>query len=151
MVQLSHLYMTTGKNHSLDYRDLCRECALLFIDLFISLLFINNTVQVCQSFPSKEEGSFSIMTAVTIHSVFGAQENKTCHYFHFFPFYWPRDMGQDATILVSLMLSFKPAFSFCFSPLSESLWFLFTVCHQSGVVWISEVVDISPGNLDSIS
>ena len=25
MVQLSHMYMTTGKNHSFDYTDLCRQ------------------------------------------------------------------------------------------------------------------------------
>ena len=28
------------------------------------------------------------MAAVTIHSDFGAQENKTCHCFYFFPFYF---------------------------------------------------------------
>ena len=29
------------------------------------------------------------MAAVTICSDFGAQENKACHYFHFFPIYLP--------------------------------------------------------------
>ena len=29
------------------------------------------------------------MAAVTIHSDFGAQENKVCHGFHCFPIYWP--------------------------------------------------------------
>ena len=28
--------------------------------------------------------SFNFMTSVTIHSDFGAQENKICHCFHFF-------------------------------------------------------------------
>ena len=26
------------------------------------------------------------MAAVTLHNDFGAQEKKTCHYFHFFPY-----------------------------------------------------------------
>ena len=31
---------------------------------------------------SKEQASFNFMAAVPIHSDFGAQENKICHYFH---------------------------------------------------------------------
>ena len=53
------------------------------------------------------------MAAVTIHSDFGAQENKICHCFHSPPtlsicheVMWP-----DAMILNFWMLSFKPAFS----------------------------------------
>ena len=45
------------------------------------------------------------------------------------------------------------AFSQLFhSPLSlssRSFLVLFTICHQGGVICISEVIDISPGNLDS--
>ena len=33
------------------------------------------------------------MAAVTIHSESGVQENKICHCFHFFPFYWPWSDG----------------------------------------------------------
>jgi len=33
------------------------------------------------------------MAAVTVHSNFGAQENKICHCFHFFPFYLSRSDG----------------------------------------------------------
>ena len=47
--------------------------------------------------------SFNFVTTVTIHSDFGAQENKICHCFHFF--------GLDAMVLVFRVLSFKPAFS----------------------------------------
>ena len=43
----------------------------------------------CHSFPSKEQESFNFMSAATVCSDFGAQENKVCHYFHFFPFYLP--------------------------------------------------------------
>ena len=42
----------------------------------------------------KEQASFNFMAAVTICSDFGAQENKICHCFHFFPIYLPRsDVG----------------------------------------------------------
>ena len=51
------------------------------------------------------------MAALTICSDFGAQENKICHCFHFFPIYFPWSEELDAMILVSWMLSFKPAFS----------------------------------------
>ena len=50
MVQLSHLYITSGKKHSLDYTDLA--------------------VQVCRSFSSKGQVSFNFMAVVTIYSDF---------------------------------------------------------------------------------
>ena len=52
------------------------------------------------------------MTEITVHSDLGAQENKLCHCFHFFPLYICHEvMGLDAMILVFLMFHFKPAFS----------------------------------------
>ena len=51
------------------------------------------------------------MTAVTVHSDFGAQEKKVCHRFHFSQFICHEMMGLDAMILVFWMLRFKPAFS----------------------------------------
>ena len=42
------------------------------------------------------------MAAVTICSDFGAQENKICHCFHFFPSICHEVMGLDAMILVFL-------------------------------------------------
>ena len=38
----------------------------------------------CHSFPSKEWASFNFMAWVTVHSDFGAQENKICYCFHVF-------------------------------------------------------------------
>ena len=52
------------KNHSFDYRD--------FVSKVMSLL------------SSKEQTSCNFMAAVTIHSDFRAQENKSCHCFNFF-------------------------------------------------------------------
>ena len=54
--------------------------------------------------------------------------------------------GLDAMIFIFWMLSFKPTFS-----LSSFIFIkkLFTFCHKGGVICISEVTDISLGNLDS--
>ena len=56
----------------------------------------------------------NFMTAVSVHIEFGSQENKICHCFHFSPFICHEVMGLDPMILVSWMLSFKPAFSLLF-------------------------------------
>ena len=74
MIRLSHLYWN---NHRFDYMDLCWQ----------SDVSAFNTLARFVSFPSKEQASFDFMAAVPGHSDFGAQENKTCHCFHFFPFY----------------------------------------------------------------
>ena len=50
------------------------------------------------SFSSKEEASFNFVAAVTIHSDFGAQENKICHCFHFPLSICHKVMGLDAMI-----------------------------------------------------
>ena len=44
---------------------------------------------VGHSFSSKEHASFNFMAAVTVHSDFGAQENKVSPCFHCFPIYLP--------------------------------------------------------------
>ena len=41
-------------------------------------------------------------------------------------------------------------FTLLFQFHQEALLFLFTLCHKGGVICISEVIDISPGNLNSI-
>ena len=38
--------------------------------------------------------SFNFIVEVTVSSDFGTQEDKICHCFHFFPFYFP---GSDGT------------------------------------------------------
>ena len=66
MVQLSHPYMTTGKTIALTRGT--------FVGKVMSLLF-------------------NFMSAITICSDFGAQENKLCHCFHCFPIYLPWSNG----------------------------------------------------------
>ena len=55
-------------------------------------------------------------------------------------------MGPDAMIFVFWMLSFKPAFSLSSFTFIKKL---FAFCHKGGVICISEIIVISPDNLDS--
>ena len=66
------------KNHSFDFIDLC------FLMCYLDLSYF---------FFPKEQASFNLMAAVTVHSDFGVQENKICHCFHSFPFYLPWSDG----------------------------------------------------------
>ena len=76
MVQLSHQYMTTGKTIALTgwtFVTKITSCFLIHC-LGLSYLFFQG------------ENVFNFMAAVIVHSDFGAQENKVCHCFHFFPY-----------------------------------------------------------------
>ena len=58
-------------------------------------------------------------------------------------------MGPDAMILVFECWVLSQLFHSPLSPSSRGFEFLFTFCHKGGVICISEVIDISPGNLDA--
>ena len=59
-------------------------------------------------------------------------------------------MGPDPMIFVFRMLRFKLVFLHSSPSLhQEALQFLLTFCHSGGVTCISEVIDVSPSNLDS--
>ena len=66
MIQLSHLYMTTGKTTTLTLRT--------FVGKMMSLLFNMLSGLVIAFLPQSEHLNF--MAPVTIHSDFGTQENK---------------------------------------------------------------------------
>ena len=89
MIQLSYPYMTIGKTIALTRQT--------FVDKVTSLLF-NMLSRLVIAF--KEQASFNFMTAVTIYSDFGAQENKVCHCFHCFPTICDEVMGPNVMILV---------------------------------------------------
>ena len=77
-------------------------------------------------------------------------QNKVCHCFYCSPTICYEVMRPGAMILVFWMLSFNPTFSLSnFFFHQEGFEFLFTFCRKGGVICISEVIDISPGNLDS--
>ena len=95
------------------------------------------------------------MAAVTICSDFGAPQKLSVTISIVFPSLCHEVMEMDAMIYVFLMVSFKPNFSLSsfsfilFHFHQEALSFFFTFCHKGGVICISEVIDISPGYLDS--
>ena len=70
MAQLSHLYLTSGKTIALPL--------LAFVGKVMSLLF-NMLSRFVIVFLSRSK-CLNFVAAVTIHSNFGAQENKLCHY-----------------------------------------------------------------------
>ena len=74
MVQLPHLYVSTGKTRDLTI--------WTFVGEVMSLLSNKMSRLVIAFLPRNKHLNFIV--AVTIWSDFGAQENKICHCFHFF-------------------------------------------------------------------
>ena len=85
------------------------------------------------------------MAAVTICSDFGAPQIKSVTVSSVSPSICHKVLGPDAMIVAFWILSFNQLFHFQ----QEVFQFLFAFCHKGGVICISEVTDISPGNLDS--
>ena len=127
IVQLSHPYMTTGKTIVLTRQT--------FVGKVMSLLFNMLSRLVIAFLPRSKR---LLISAVTIRRDFWAQENKVSHSFHGFLIYLP---WSDET---GWQLFHSPL-----SPLSRGSLVPFPFCHNGGVICISEVVDISPSNLDS--
>ena len=67
MIQLSHLYMTTGKTIALT--------VWTFVGKMMSLLF-NTLSRFVIAFLPRSKPSFNFMVSVTVCSDFGAQENS---------------------------------------------------------------------------
>ena len=91
MVQLSHPCMTTGKTTA--------STLLTFVGKVMSLLLNMLSRFVIAFLPRSKQASFNFVTIVTIYSDFGAQEDKICQCFHFYPI-CHEVMGLDAMILV---------------------------------------------------
>ena len=80
MVQLSHLYMTTGKTIALTM--------WTFVDKVISLLF-NTLSSLIIALLQRSKCLLISWLQSPSAVIFGAQENKVCHCFHCFPIYLP--------------------------------------------------------------
>ena len=79
IVQLSCVYMTTGKTIALTRWRFSKLTVLLF----------NMLSRLVITFLPRSKASFNFMAAVTICSDFGAPQNKVSHCFHCFPIYLP--------------------------------------------------------------
>ena len=75
-----------------------------FVGKVMSLLF-NTLSRFVIAFFSRSK-CLDFMTAVTIHSDFGAQENKIYHYFHFSAIYLPQSDGPGCHDLSFLNVEF---------------------------------------------
>ena len=82
IVQLSHPYMTTGKNIALTRRT--------FVKGKVMSLHFNMLSRLIIAFlPRSKSLLISFLWSPSVVSDFGAQENKVCHCFHCFPIYFP--------------------------------------------------------------
>ena len=143
MVQLSHLYMTTGKTIVFTIHTSVGNIILCFLIhcLGLSLLFLQGG-QVSFNF-------MAVVTSLNLRLLILEPKNiKSDTISIVSPSICHEVMGLDAIIFIFWILSFKPAFSL-FVHLQVSLYFLF-FCHKGGVICISEVTDIFPSNLDSM-
>ena len=138
IVQLSHPYVTTGKTIALN--------RWTFVDKVMSLLFNMHSRLVITFLPRNKHLLISWLQSPSA-VIFGAQKNKDSHWFHWFPIYLQWSDGTRCHDPRFLMLSFKPTFSLSSFTFIKRLFFTF--CHKGGVICISEVIDIYPGNLDS--
>ena len=59
----------------------------------IDVTLFNMLSMFVMVFSSREEASFNFIASITIYSYFGAQENKICHCFHYFPIYVTQSDG----------------------------------------------------------
>ena len=97
VVQLSYLYMTTGNTIVFTI--------WTFVGKVMSLLFNMLSRFVIASLPRNKCLLISCLQSLHVHSDVGAQENKICYCFHFFPFYLPQSGGTGCHVLSALKVS----------------------------------------------
>ena len=121
MVQISHLYMTTGKSIVLTIST--------FVSKVMSLLFNMLSRLVIAFFPRRKGLLISWLQSPS-KVILEPKKIKSVTTSTFFPSICHEVMGPDATILVFWMMSFKPAVLL----FSQEIW---TLCACSGVshIW----------------
>ena len=98
MVHLSHLYMTTGKTIALTRQT--------FVGKVICMLFNMLSRLVITFLPRSKCLLISWLKSPST-VIFGTQENKVCHCFHCFPFYFPWSDGTGCHDLSFSFLNVK--------------------------------------------
>ena len=117
MVQISLLYMTTGKTIALTIWTFASKVMHLLFNALSSLVMVKSQV------------SFNFMAAVTTCSDFGAPKLKSVTVSTVSPSICHEVMGSDAITLAFWILNLKPAFCSPFSPSSRG--FLVPLCFLS--------------------
>ena len=121
MVQLSYLSMTSGQTIDLTIQT--------FVGKVMSLLFNMLSRFVIAFLPRSKCLLISWLQSVTIHSYFGAQENKVCHYFNnFYSLLLFSNCIRRGILSLSFLkcLGFYSCFTFCCDRWIEKLVELFT-------------------------
>ena len=98
MVQLSHLYVTTGKTIALTIWTFVRK---------VMSLLLNTLSRFVIAFLPRSK---HLLISWLSHSDFGTQENVSLSLFPLFPIYLPWSDGTNAMILIFWMLGCKSAF-----------------------------------------
>ena len=138
-VQLSHPYLTTGKTISLTRQTFVGKIMSLLFNMLSRLVitFLPRSKHLLISW--LQSPSAMILEPPQIKSLtLSTISISICH----------EVMGPDAMILVFWMLSFKPTFSLSSFTFIKRL-FSSSLSAKCGVTCISEVIDISPSDLDS--
>src|SRR5574337_1131155 len=130
IVQLLHPYRTTGKTLALT--------RWTFVGKVMSLLF-NMLARLVITFLLRSKRLLISWLQSPSAVILEPRKIKSATVSTVSPSISHEVMGPDAMIFVLSMLSFKPNFSLS----------TFTFIHKGGVIHISEVIDISPDNLDS--
>ena len=136
-VQLSHPYMTTGKTIALTRRTFVGKVMSLLFNMLSRLVITFLPRSKHLLIPWLQSPSAVILEPKKIKSDTASIVSPSiCH----------EVMGQDAMILVFWILSFKPTFSLSSFTFIKRL---FSSSSLSAIRVVSEVIVISPGNLDS--
>ena len=137
IVQLSYLYMTTGKTIALT--------SWTYVGKVKSLLFNKLSRFVIALLPRSKCLLISWLQSPSA-VILEPQKIKSDTVF---PSISHEVMDQMPWSSFSECWALSQLFHSPLSCSSRSSLFLFTFCHKGGVICISEVIDISPGNLDS--
>ena len=139
IVQLSHPYMTTGKTIALTRWTIVGKVMSLLFNLLSRLVIV---------FLPKSKRLLISWLQLPSAVILEAQNIKSLTISTISPSSCCEVMELGAMNLVFWILSFKPVFfTLLFHFHQEALYFFFTFCHKGGVIFISEVTGISPGNL----
>ena len=134
IVQLSHPYMTTGKTALTRWT---------FVGKVMSLPFNLLSRLVIALLPRNKRLLISWLQSPS--AVIWSQENKISHCFHCFPICLPWSDGTRCHDLSFLNVEFQANFfTLLFHFHQETLYFFLAFCHKGVVIWISEVIYISP-------
>ena len=139
IVQLSYPYMTTGNTIALTRRTLAGKVMPLLFNKLSSL--------VIAFLPRSKHLLISRLQSPS-PVILEPRKIKVLHRFHCFPIYLPWSDGTGCHELSFLNVEFKPTVSLPLSLSSRGSLVLLCLCHKGGVICISEVIDISPGNPD---